>query len=128
MLPYGCLNSQEIKNYRDSSIQLEACSRRRVTAKLEAIKRMKQRGWLKVQLDLCNPFGYNRNGGDDDGGLYCMRAAWQGDQLRTKQKTTAEQPQSKRMWLSRCEWASARACRGAKDAGEFGIIKMMPVS
>jgi len=52
---------------------------------------MKQRGQLEAQLDLRNPFCYNNNG-NDDGGLYCMRAAQQADWLRMKQKTAAEQP------------------------------------
>lgn len=74
-----------------SSNQLEVCSRRKVTVKLEAIKRLKRRGRLEVRLDLCNPFCYNNNG-NDDGGLYCIRTARQGDRLKMKQKTAAEQP------------------------------------
>lgn len=53
MLPCECLKSQRTKNKIPSN-QLDACSRRRATVKSEAIKRLKQRGWMEVGLDLCN--------------------------------------------------------------------------
>lgn len=90
MLARECLKSQRTKN-QISSKQLDACSRGRATVKSEAIKRLKQRGWLEVGLDLCNPFSYNNNG-NDDGGLYCMSLHGKGTGWEQSRKTAAGQP------------------------------------
>lgn len=102
------------------------------SVKSETIKRLKQRGWLEVWLDLCNSFSYNNNG-NGNRGLYCTSLYGKGTGWEWSRKTAAEHPLCQGMRLSRCECVSVPACGelwGTEKAGNFGagIIKTMPVS